>query len=162
MQCLSMAFTMSCLSVIIQVLMFKGDFSEHSYYLTFLHSTLMYMQTTLPTSFKLYIYFWVRYQRSHSQPTSVTGLISDSRILRVQHHTLNILIQCKDNTHGRGSIEHYSLSISKLFTGLEKRNRNTLQEKSDQTSPFHLNPTFAAFSRYLELVCEVKPMTSSY
>ena len=93
----------------------------------------------------------------------VTGLISDSRILRVQHQTLNILIQYKDNTHGRGSIEHYSLSILKLFTDLEKGNQNTLQERSDQTSPSISVPhSRQPFPNYLELVCEVKPVISSY
>lgn len=146
MLCLSMAFTMPCLSVIPQVLMLKDDFSEHSYYFTFLHSTLMYMQTALATSLKLCMYFWVRYQRSHSQPISVTGLIGDSRILRVQHQAMKILIQCKDNTHGRGSIEHYSLYPSSSQT-LKRETR--VHFKRDQTRPhFHLNPTFqAAFSQ---------------
>lgn len=94
---------------------------------------------------------------------SVTGLISDSRILRVQHQTLNMLIQYKDNTHARGSIEDYSLSISKLFTDLEKGNQNILQDRSDQTSPSISVPhSRQPFPNYLELVCEVKPMISSY
>ena len=132
MSCLSMAFTMPCLFLIPQVLMLKDDFSEHSYYFTFLHSTLMYMQTAPATSLKLCIYFWVRYQRSHSQAISVTGLISDCRILRVQHQAMKILIQCKDNAHGRGSIEHYSLYPSSSQT-LKRETR--IHFKRGQTRP---------------------------